>query len=218
MAPESTSPDLERELDATLSALSREQLEAHVRGQVRALPEWERERMLDQIRKLAATSPPSAAKATRGVLVPMLFGMLAVVVAVGVAMFMLMTMRTRPAAVEGPSAGMNTTSAPGTATQTASERASGSSDSPPVSEPPVATPPTAGSAPPSGGGEATFSFNSIPAAKVMLDGRPIGSTPLVDFKAAAGTHTVTFVHADKGKKVVMVSVGAGERKVVAVRF
>lgn len=67
-------------------------------------------------------------------------------------------------------------------------------------------------------GSGTISMNSIPPSKVLLDGRPIGGTPKVDVSVPAGTHTVTFVHPDLGKKSVSIDVKAGQRANASVRF
>ncbi|WP_437751100.1 PEGA domain-containing protein [Sorangium sp. So ce1389] len=67
-------------------------------------------------------------------------------------------------------------------------------------------------------GAATLNINSIPVSKVVLDGRPLGSTPKVGVSVPAGSHTVTFIHPDLGKKSVTVSVKAGETKTAAVKF
>jgi serine/threonine-protein kinase len=66
-----------------------------------------------------------------------------------------------------------------------------------------------------GGGEGTLNMNSIPASSVVLDGKPLGSTPQIGVSVSAGTHTVLFVNADQGfKKQVSVTVAAGETKKV----
>ncbi|MDC3960503.1 protein kinase domain-containing protein [Polyangium jinanense] len=65
---------------------------------------------------------------------------------------------------------------------------------------------------------ATLNLNSIPVSKVVLDGRPLGSTPKVGLSVPAGTHTVTFIHPEKGKQTVTVTVKAGEAKTAAVKF
>jgi hypothetical protein len=66
-----------------------------------------------------------------------------------------------------------------------------------------------------GGGEGTLNMNSIPASSVVLDGKPLGSTPQIGITVSAGTHTVLFVNADQGfKKQVSVTVSAGETKKV----
>jgi serine/threonine-protein kinase len=67
-------------------------------------------------------------------------------------------------------------------------------------------------------GQASLNINSIPPSKVLLDGAPQGSTPRVGISVAAGSHTVTFVHPDYGRKSVTVSVKAGETKTAAVKF
>jgi serine/threonine-protein kinase len=75
-------------------------------------------------------------------------------------------------------------------------------------------PPPAGT----GGGNGTLNINSIPVSKVVLDGRPLGSTPKVGVSVSAGSHTVTFIHPELGKKSVTVQVKAGETKTAAVKF
>ena len=67
-------------------------------------------------------------------------------------------------------------------------------------------------------GNGTLNINSIPVSKVVLDGRPLGNTPKVGLSVPAGTHTVTFVHSEKGKQTVTVTVNAGETKTAAVKF
>jgi serine/threonine-protein kinase len=69
-----------------------------------------------------------------------------------------------------------------------------------------------------GGGNGTLNINSIPVSKVVLDGRPLGSTPKVGVSVPAGSHTVTFIHPELGKKSVTVQVKAGETKTAAVKF
>ncbi|NUQ77841.1 MAG: PEGA domain-containing protein, partial [Polyangiaceae bacterium] len=73
-------------------------------------------------------------------------------------------------------------------------------------------------APAAGGGTGTLNINSIPVSKVVLDGRPLGSTPKVGVSVPAGSHTVTFIHPDFPKKSVTVQVKAGETKTAAVKF
>ncbi|WP_437972370.1 PEGA domain-containing protein [Sorangium sp. So ce260] len=91
----------------------------------------------------------------------------------------------------------------------------------PRSEAPAAAPkaeaPAAAPAP-AAAGNATLNINSIPVSKVVLDGRPLGSTPKVGVSVPAGSHTVTFIHSELGKKSVTVSVKAGETKTAAVKF
>jgi len=67
-------------------------------------------------------------------------------------------------------------------------------------------------------GNATLNFNSIPPSNVVLDGRPIGSTPKMGVSVSPGSHTVMFVHPEHGRKSTSVTVKAGETKPVTVRF
>ncbi|UQA54899.1 PEGA domain-containing protein [Polyangium aurulentum] len=73
-------------------------------------------------------------------------------------------------------------------------------------------------APAPAGGNGTININSIPVSKVVLDGRPLGSTPKVGVSVPAGSHTVIFIHPEKGKQTVTVTVKAGETKTAAVKF
>jgi hypothetical protein len=61
-------------------------------------------------------------------------------------------------------------------------------------------------------------FNSIPISNVVLDGRPLGSTPLVGVRVKAGTHSVTFIHPDHGRRQTSLQVGAGQSKAAFARF
>ena len=74
---------------------------------------------------------------------------------------------------------------------------------------------TATTAPASG--PATITMNSIPASKVVLDGKPMGNTPQTA-SVTPGTHSVMFIHPEKGRKSVSVTVKAGEKKPVSVKF
>jgi serine/threonine-protein kinase len=84
--------------------------------------------------------------------------------------------------------------------------------------PPPARPAAANPAPPANDGagatgQAFLNINSIPASSVILDGKPIGSTPKLKYPVSAGSHSVVFVNPDQGfKKQIAVSVGAGETK------
>lgn len=84
----------------------------------------------------------------------------------------------------------------------------------------VAPPSTGPDKPPpaTAGGNGTLNINSIPVSKVVLDGRPLGSTPKVGVSVPAGSHTVVFIHSELGKKSVTVQVKAGETKTAAVKF
>ena len=65
---------------------------------------------------------------------------------------------------------------------------------------------------------AFLSLNSIPIASVLIDGRPVGSTPLVGLAVGAGTHSVTFAHPELGRRSAAIQIGPGEKKAVVVRF
>jgi serine/threonine-protein kinase len=67
-------------------------------------------------------------------------------------------------------------------------------------------------------GTGTLNANSLPVSKVLVDGRALGSTPQMGISLPAGTHTVTFVHPELGKKSVTIQVRPGEKAVAAVRF
>jgi serine/threonine-protein kinase len=68
------------------------------------------------------------------------------------------------------------------------------------------------------GGPAKLNINSIPPSAVLLDGRPLGRTPKAGVVVSPGTHTITFIHPEKGRKSTSVTVKAGETKGVGVRF
>jgi hypothetical protein len=64
----------------------------------------------------------------------------------------------------------------------------------------------------------TLSCNSIPVSNVIIDGKPMGSTPRMGLTVPAGTHTVVFVHPEHGRKVVTVTVAPGQSAMAATRF
>lgn len=66
-------------------------------------------------------------------------------------------------------------------------------------------------------GTGTISINAIPACNVLVDGRPVGTTP-TRWTGPAGTHTVMFVHPQYGRKMQSVVVKPGGTAVAAVRF
>lgn len=67
-------------------------------------------------------------------------------------------------------------------------------------------------------GQGTLNVNSIPVSNVIVNGRPMGSTPKMGLSVAAGTHTIVFVHPEHGRKVVTVTVAAGATQTAATRF
>ena len=64
----------------------------------------------------------------------------------------------------------------------------------------------------------TLNINSIPVSRVLLDGKPLGSTPKVGISVTPGKHVVTFIGPDGIKKTVTVNVGPGETKAAAARL
>ena len=82
----------------------------------------------------------------------------------------------------------------------------------------VRTPSVSHAAPAAATGKGKLNINSIPASNVLLDGRPLGSTPKAGVSVSAGTHTVVFVNPKYGRKVVSLKVGAGKTATAAVRF
>lgn len=67
-------------------------------------------------------------------------------------------------------------------------------------------------------GQGTLNINSIPISNVILDGKPLGSTPKMGIKVKPGPHTVVFVHPQHGRKSQSVNVAAGQTAVAVVRF
>lgn len=78
--------------------------------------------------------------------------------------------------------------------------------------------PDAPAADPPASGTGFLNINSIPASRVLLDGAPLGETPKSGVVVSAGTHTVTFIHPELGKKSVSVKVGPGETKTASARL
>jgi hypothetical protein len=62
-----------------------------------------------------------------------------------------------------------------------------------------------------------LNLNSLPSAKVVLDGMPLGFTPRIGIRAPAGEHQVLFVGAN-GDRQVRVTCAKGETKTVAERL
>lgn len=67
-------------------------------------------------------------------------------------------------------------------------------------------------------GPGTLNMNSIPASKVLLDGKPLGQTPKVGVTVSPGSHVVTFIGTTRIKKTVTVTVGSGETKMAAAKM
>lgn len=77
---------------------------------------------------------------------------------------------------------------------------------------------TASAAPTAASGGCSVNINSIPVSKVVLDGRPLGSTPKVGISVPCGSHTVTFIHPEKGRKSVTVTANPGKPATAATKF
>lgn len=67
------------------------------------------------------------------------------------------------------------------------------------------------------GDRATLSLTSTPPCNVVLDGRPLGTTPR-ELEVAAGAHSVVFIHPQKGRKSLRVEALAGKAAVASVSF
>jgi hypothetical protein len=67
-------------------------------------------------------------------------------------------------------------------------------------------------------GQATLSFQSAPRANVVLDGRPIGKTPLAGVSVAAGMHNIVFIGADGRRKAQVATVTAGSKRAIVAKF
>ncbi|MFO7177274.1 MAG: PEGA domain-containing protein [Pseudomonadota bacterium] len=73
-------------------------------------------------------------------------------------------------------------------------------------------------APRSDVGQAKLNINSIPASNVILDGKPLGSTPKVGIVVSPGPHVIIFAHPEYGRKAKSVNAQAGKTSSVTARF
>jgi serine/threonine-protein kinase len=62
------------------------------------------------------------------------------------------------------------------------------------------------------------SFASTPPTHVLLDGRPIGTTPLTSVSVSPGSHRVTFIRATREIKTITINVKPDQRSTASVRF
>jgi hypothetical protein len=69
-----------------------------------------------------------------------------------------------------------------------------------------------------GGGTATLDLSSTPPAAVVVNGRPLGTTPIHGVHVGAGKQTVVFVHPSLGRKVASATVAPGGRAAIGVKF
>jgi hypothetical protein len=67
-------------------------------------------------------------------------------------------------------------------------------------------------------GTATLDITSNPPAAVVVNGRPMGTTPLHNVHVGAGKQTVLFVHPSLGRKLASANVAPGGRATIGVKF
>lgn len=65
---------------------------------------------------------------------------------------------------------------------------------------------------------ARVNLNAVPAANVVLDGRPVGRTPVMGLKVTPGSHTIVFIGPGGARAVRSTVVGAGRTVTVGVRL
>jgi hypothetical protein len=81
----------------------------------------------------------------------------------------------------------------------------------------VAPPPAPRVSQPVTTGPGTLDLNSIPRAAVVVNGRPVGTTPL-RVRVEPGRQTIIFIHPQLGRKIASASVPPGGRTAVGVKF
>jgi serine/threonine-protein kinase len=64
----------------------------------------------------------------------------------------------------------------------------------------------------------TVSFASTPSSHVLLDGKPLGSTPIVGVSVGPGSHRITFIRGPRDLKTITISVKPDQRSTASVRF
>jgi hypothetical protein len=79
----------------------------------------------------------------------------------------------------------------------------------------AATPAEAGRAKAPAAAKPTLTFTATPESAVLLDGTPLGSTPLYDVPVAAGSHRVLFIHGTQRKALRVVGVSGQNKRVNA---
>ncbi|WP_437786630.1 PEGA domain-containing protein [Sorangium sp. So ce1097] len=55
---------------------------------------------------------------------------------------------------------------------------------------------------------------SAQPTEILLDGKPLGTTPISGHKVPPGTHEVTFVDPERGNRTMMVTLEPGDAKTV----
>jgi hypothetical protein len=83
---------------------------------------------------------------------------------------------------------------------------------------PAAAPAPAPAPAQSTGGTATLDLSSTPPAAVVVNGRPLGTTPIRGVHVGAGKQTVVFVHPSLGRKIASANVAPGGRAAIGVKF
>ena len=116
-----------------------------------------------------------------------------------------------PGAVESASAAVPTPALPAPTPEPAPTTVA-LADSPPV---PTAEP-RAGRVPDKRNG--TLSFASTPSTRVLLDGKPLGSTPILNRSVEPGAHRVTFIRGTRDLKTIIINVKSDQRSTASVRF
>jgi hypothetical protein len=81
---------------------------------------------------------------------------------------------------------------------------------------PATTPTAANDDPPERKGDdtATLDVYGNPPTKVLVDGKPAGTTPIQGFKVAPGSHDVTWVDEATGNRTMSVTLEPGDGKVM----
>jgi hypothetical protein len=64
----------------------------------------------------------------------------------------------------------------------------------------------------------SLNINSTPSVMIVLDGRPMGKTPLSGVKVSPGAHTIVFIGPDGKRKVGTATVKPGATRSIAVKF
>jgi serine/threonine-protein kinase len=100
-----------------------------------------------------------------------------------------------PAPAPVPAPGLSGEASAASAVASAPVPGESAAEAPPAApEPDVESSARAAPAAASGQGKGLLTINSIPMSNIVLDGKPIGSTPKVGLAVSAGLHTVTFAY------------------------
>jgi multidrug resistance efflux pump len=67
-------------------------------------------------------------------------------------------------------------------------------------------------------GSARLNLDSTPSSYALIDGRAVGFTPELGVPVQPGEREVVFMHPDHGRKVVVVTVAAGETRSASAQF